>query len=71
MAEQNQMRWYNPSLRDFEWREMPKSDKEALSLLEGYPGAEDYAAVYREWRTLGAGIMAALIRAGEAAKEGG
>jgi hypothetical protein len=64
------MRWYNPSLGDFEWREVPLSDKEALSLLEGYPNAHVYAEVYQEWRALGAGIGAALIRAGETAKEG-
>jgi hypothetical protein len=69
MMRQGPMRWYNPKLKDFEWREMPTSDKEALSLLEGYPGAEDHAEVYREWRALGAGIMTALIRAGESAKE--
>jgi hypothetical protein len=63
------MRWYNPKLEDFEWREVPKTDEEALSLLEGYAGAEGHAAVYEEWRQLGTEIMAALIRAGEAAKE--
>jgi hypothetical protein len=66
---QPQMRWYNPKLEDFEWREVPNTDKEALSLLEGYAGAEGHAAVYEEWRQLGTDIMAALIRAGEAAKE--
>ncbi len=66
---QPQMRWYNPKLKDFEWREVPKTDEEALSLLEGYAGAEGHAAVYEEWRQLGTDIMAALIRAGEAAKE--
>ncbi len=47
----------------------PNTDEEALSLLEGYAGAEGHAAVYEEWRQLGTEIMAALIRAGEAAKE--
>ncbi len=70
MAEpRRRMRWYNPKLKDFEWREVPKTDEEALSLLEGYVGAEGHAAVYEEWRQLGTDIMAALIRAGEAAKE--
>ncbi len=69
LAESQQMRWYNPKLEDFEWREVPKTDEEALSLLEGYAGAEGHAAVYEEWRQLGTEIMAALIRAGEAAKE--
>ncbi len=70
MAEPGRMRWYNPKLGGFEWRELPASDEEALSLLDGYPGAEGHAAIYREWRDLGAGIAAALIRAGEAAREG-
>jgi hypothetical protein len=69
VAGQRRMRWYNPSLGRFEWREMPANDEEALALLDGYPGAEGHAAVYREWRELGATIMVALIRAGEAAKE--
>lgn len=64
------MRWYNPRLGTFEWREVPNTDEEALSLVDGYVGAEASAAVYEEWRRLGAGIMAALIRAGEAGKEG-
>ena len=70
MTEQRRIRWYNPKLRGFEWREVPDSDEEALSVFEGYPGAEDHAEVYREWRKLGAGIMTALMRAGEAARNG-
>jgi hypothetical protein len=65
------MRWYNPRLGTFEWRGVPNTDEEALSLLDGYVGAEAHAAVYEEWRRLGAGIMAALIRAGAAAEEVG
>ena len=65
------MRWYNPQLGTFEWRVVPKTDEEALSLLDGYAEAEAHQAVYEEWRQLGAGIMAALIRAGETAKEEG
>jgi hypothetical protein len=68
LVEQGRMRWYNPALGGFEWREVPSSDEDALSLLEGYPGSEAYAKVYTEWRVLGAAIRAALIRAGEAAK---
>ena len=63
------MRWYNPELEDFEWREVPKSDEEAISLIDGYPSCEPYAEVYKEWRKLGAGVMAALIRAGDVARE--
>src|SRR3712207_2492868 len=69
LIEQRRMRWYNPKLEDFEWTEIPTRDEEALSLLDGYPGAEGHVAVYREWRELGATMTAALIRAGEAAKE--
>ena len=71
MMQQGPMRWYNPKLKDFEWREVPTSDEEALALLEGYPGSQAHKEVYREWRALGAGIMTALMRAGEAARERG
>jgi hypothetical protein len=63
------IRWYNPKLGDFEWREVPKSDEEALSLLDGSPYSPICTETYREWRELGASITVALIRAGEAAKE--
>jgi hypothetical protein len=49
---------------------VPQTDEEALSLLDGYAKAEAHAAVYEEWRQLATGIMAALIRTGEAAEEG-
>ncbi len=67
MALRKLMRWYNPQLGAFEWREVPNTDEEALSLLDGYVGAEAHAAVYEEWCKLGSDIMAALIRAGETA----
>ena len=63
------MRWYNPKLGGFEWREEPTSDKEVLSLLEGHPSCEHLSGVYREWRDLGASIASAFIRTGEAAKK--
>ena len=69
LVEQPRIRWYNPQLGNFEWREVPKSDEEALALLDNHPRCKRYAEVYEEWRALGAPIMAALIRAGEAAKE--
>ena len=72
MAPRKLMRWYNPRLGAFEWREVPKTDEEALSLFDSYTRAEVHSAVYQEWRQLGAGKMAALIRVGETArKEGG
>ena len=63
------MRWHNPELDDFERREVPKSEEEPLSLIDGYPSCEPYAEVYKVWRELGAGVMAALIRAGDVARE--
>jgi hypothetical protein len=69
VAPRKPMRWYNPRLGAFEWREVPKTDEEALSLFDSYTRAEVHAAVYQEWRQLGAGIMAALIRVGETAKK--
>jgi hypothetical protein len=63
------MRWYNPKLEDFEWREVPPTDEQAIELLEeGSPRSPAWVETYRQWRELGASIEAALIRAGEAAK---
>ncbi len=62
------LRWFNPVLGRFEWREMPGSDEEVSSLLDGCPDAENVLAVYKGWRDLGADVRAALIRAGEAAR---
>ncbi len=69
MQEGERIRWYNPALEDFEWREVPKSDEEALSLLEGSTYSPTCRETYQEWREMGASITVALIRAGEAAKE--
>jgi hypothetical protein len=63
------IRWYNPNLEDFEWREVPKSDEEALSLLEGSPYGPICIETYRDWRGLGSSIAAALIRAGEVGRD--
>jgi hypothetical protein len=62
------VRWYNPKLEDFEWKEVPENDEEALSLLEDSPYTPTCTGTYREWRRLGSSIAVALIRAGEAAK---
>lgn len=69
MEHQGPIRWYNPKLRDFEWREVPKTDQRALELLGGSPYSATCARTYREWRELGAPIGAALMRAGETAQE--
>jgi hypothetical protein len=68
MAHHSRIRWYNPKLEAFEWREVPESDEEALSLLEGSPHSPICTQIYLEWRALGAPITAALRRAGEAAE---
>jgi hypothetical protein len=68
VAQQKRIRWYSPRLEDFEWREVPKSDEETLSLLEDSPYSSICTDTYRQWRALGASITVALIRAGEAAK---
>jgi hypothetical protein len=64
-----QMRWYNPSLRGFEWRSTPEGDEEAQAILEESSRSRLYIEVYWRWRNLGATVTASLIRAGEAAKE--
>jgi hypothetical protein len=64
-----QMRWYNPSLRGFEWRGTPEGDEEAQAILEESSRSRLYIEVYWRWRNLGATVTASLIRAGEAAKE--
>jgi hypothetical protein len=69
MTHHSQIRWYNPTLEDFEWRAVPTTDEQALEMLEGSPYSATCTQTYREWRQLGATIEAALIRAGEAANE--
>jgi len=69
MRHHSEIRWYNPTLEDFEWREVPTTDEQALEVLDSSPYSAICTQTYREWRQLGAAIDAALIRAGEAAKE--
>ena len=68
MGHHGRIRWYNPELGDFEWREVPSSDEQVLEMLGGSPHSPTSTQTYREWRELGASIGAALMRAGEAAK---
>ncbi len=69
MAELQRMRWYNPKDGSFEWREVPKSDEDALSLLSSFPHTQSCMDTYLYWRKLDASITAALLRAGEQAIE--
>jgi hypothetical protein len=69
MVELQRIRWYNPKDRSFEWREVPKSDEEALSLLSSSTYTQSCRNTYWYWRKLDATITAALLRAGEQAIE--
>ena len=69
MVELQSMRWYNPKGGSFEWREVPNSDEDALSLLSGSPYTQSCTDTYLYWRKLDATITAALLRAGEQAIE--
>jgi hypothetical protein len=60
------MRWNNPKLEGYEWREVPQTDEQAIEALAGSPYSAQAAETYRDWREMGASIAAALIRAGEA-----
>jgi hypothetical protein len=71
MVELQRMRWYNPKDGTFEWREVPKSDEDALALLSSSSYTQRCTDTYRYWRGLDASIAAALIRAGEQAIEEG
>jgi hypothetical protein len=70
MEHHSPIRWYNPKLEDFEWREVPPTDEQALEALGGFPHSAACTQTYREWRELGASIGVALMRAGEAARGG-
>jgi hypothetical protein len=63
------MRWYNPSLRGFEWRSAPEGDEVAQAILNESSRSRPYFEAYWSWRNLGATAMASLILAGGAAKE--
>jgi hypothetical protein len=69
MVELQRIRWYHPKLEDFEWREVPKTDEEALELLSSSSYPPTSTDTYRYWRKLGASITAALMRAAEEAAE--
>jgi hypothetical protein len=69
MVELQRIRWYNPKNGSFEWRGVPKSDEEALSLLSSSSYTQSCTETYLYWRKLDASITAALLRAGEQAIE--
>jgi hypothetical protein len=69
MAELRRMRWYHPKDGTFEWKEVPKSDEDALLLLRSSSYTQSCTVTYRYWRRLDASITAALLRAREQAIE--
>ena len=69
MVELQRIRWYNPKDGSFEWRDVPNSDEEAISLLSSSPYTQSCTETYLYWRKLDATITAALLRAGEQAIE--
>jgi hypothetical protein len=69
MAELQRIRWYNPELESFEWREVPQSDEEALWLLSSSSYRPTSIDTYWYWRRLGASFTAALKRAVEVETE--
>ena len=50
MVELQRMRWYNPKDGTFEWREVPKSDEDALSLLSSSSYTQSCTDTYWYWR---------------------
>ena len=64
------LRWYNPTLQEHEWRDLPESEEEAQRLLATLdtPRAGEYLRVYEEWRRLGASVTVSLMRVSEAAQ---
>jgi len=69
MLELQCIRWYNPKGGSFEWRKVPKSDEEAISLLSSSSYTQSCTDTYWYWRKLDASITAALLRACEQAIE--
>jgi hypothetical protein len=69
MVELQRIRWYDHELERFEWREVPNSDEEALSLLSNSSYPPTSTDTYLWWRRLGASITAALMRACEEVAE--
>jgi len=68
MVELQRILWYDPNGEGYEWMEVPKTDEDALSLLNSFPYTCSSTDTYLYWRKLDATITAALLRAGEHAR---
>jgi hypothetical protein len=56
--------WYNPTIRDSERVEAPRTDKKAIEMLAGDADSAAFVGEYARLRTSGMGIEQALIMAG-------
>ena len=68
MEHHSPIRWYNPTLKHFEWREVPPADEQALEMLDG----SSHSQTCTRTSASGAGWnlhRTSLMRAGEAAKD--
>jgi hypothetical protein len=57
--------WYNPKTRKMEEISTPKTDAEAIEMLDGDPNSIEFIAEYRGLRTMHRGIAESLRCTGE------
>jgi hypothetical protein len=61
------MRWYNPKRREEEEEvPAPMSEAQAIELLSGHPGSDEFIEEYRQMRSRNPDLVQALIFTGEA-----
>ena len=60
------MHWYNPKTRLNEEVPAPMSDAQAIELLSGHLGSEEFIEEYRRWRATESNVVGALVLTGEA-----
>jgi hypothetical protein len=58
------MLWYNPTIMGMESASDPLGDAQAIKILRGHPGSDEFIEAYRGWRT-SCGIVEALSRTGD------
>jgi hypothetical protein len=60
------MRWYNPVRRVEEDVPVPMSEAQAIEMLSGHPGSDEFIEEYRRWRATETDIVRALVLTGGA-----
>ena len=60
------IRWYNPLRRVVEQVPAPVSDAQAIELLSGHLGSDEFIEEYRRWRATQSDVVRALILTGGA-----